>query len=101
MQAHGCIACASAPTEVAHTRNGGTGRKADAKHTVALCHAHHAELHRVGVQTFEATHAVMLSGRTLEEWAASFDAAWSRWCGLTPIADVVPRVLHTLLGGDE
>jgi hypothetical protein len=40
--------------------NSGTGCKPADTMTVPLCAAHHRELHRNGVQTFNAEHAVCL-----------------------------------------
>lgn len=59
------------PCENAHVRNGGTGRKADARWIVPLTPAEHRELHRVGKVTFEYTHGVdldYLAELTNDDW---------------------------------
>jgi hypothetical protein len=65
------IGCGRGPCEVVHTTSGGTGRKADACHTVSLCAAHHRELHAVGVRTFESLHHLSLAA-----CAAECERAW-------------------------
>lgn len=60
MKAHPCLACGAVPSENAHVRNGGMGRKADAKYIVPLCHTHHEELHRRGQDSFEVRYGLCL-----------------------------------------
>lgn len=55
----GCLIDGSEP-ELAHTRSGGMGRKADAETIVPLCRQHHSELHQHGVKTFEQSWGVDL-----------------------------------------
>ena len=59
------------PCENAHVRNGGMGRKADARWIVPLTAAEHRELHKIGVATFSKTYDV-----DLEALAISTNAAW-------------------------
>ena len=54
-----CIVCGLTPSANAHVRNGGAGRKADAKWVVPACALHHDEMHR-GQRTFEAKYGVDL-----------------------------------------
>ncbi len=57
--------------EVAHTENGGMGRKADANTTVPLCNAAHHLLHEIGVQSFQTCY-----GLDLKAEAVRIAAAW-------------------------
>lgn len=59
------------PTENAHTRTGGAGRKGDADSIVPLCRSHHVTLHRVGRASFERRYRLDLAAE-----AARVDAAW-------------------------
>jgi hypothetical protein len=47
MKSRPCVAASFSPCfgpiQVAHTENGGMGRKADAQHTTELCASHHAD----------------------------------------------------------
>lgn len=54
-----------------HVKNGGQGRKADARFIVPLCERHHTGLHVCGRQTFES-----LTNVHLETAAASTELAW-------------------------
>jgi hypothetical protein len=89
-----CIVCGiEGYTEQAHTRTGGTGRKADASTLIALCGQRlrripgncgldegcHAELHRVGRSSFEKIHGVnldVLAAATEKAWLRHAGAAW-------------------------
>lgn len=73
VKAQPCLVCGTVPSENAHVRSGGMGRKADAKHIVPLCHTHHAALHQVGQKSFEATHRLLL-----DVWAAIVQDRWDR-----------------------
>jgi hypothetical protein len=56
-----CIICARVPSQNAHSRTGGMGRKADKETIVPMCALHHAEYDGAisgGRQTFLATHQV-------------------------------------------
>jgi hypothetical protein len=98
---HGCLACGRTPSENAHTANGGMSRKGPPESIAPLCHTHHRELHRVGVRTFEARHAFMLSHLTLVQWAAWCERSWQRFTGQpAPVGSIVPRVLAELSGED-
>ncbi len=62
-----CTVCGITPCDNAHTANGGAGRKADYRTIVPLCSGRfdaegcHAELHRIGVRTFEETYRINLA----------------------------------------
>lgn len=43
IKAHPCLVCGRTPSVNAHTRTGGTGRKADADTIIPLCDPHHRE----------------------------------------------------------
>ena len=62
---HCCVtACFRQPIEFAHVRsaaNSGTGLKPPDWMGVSLCHDHHAEQHRIGIQSFEKKYNVDLS----------------------------------------
>jgi len=71
IRAQACAICPSgkqsSPTECAHVH---TKRNAGDDHNlVPLCKAHHAEQHRVGVQTFATQHGVDLEARAVAYWA--------------------------------
>lgn len=79
-----CIACRVVGfSEVAHTRTGGTGRKADARFTVPLCGPRmqdgffvagcHRKQHDVGRSEFERDYDLLL-----DEEAEKTEAAWQR-----------------------
>lgn len=58
--------------QVVHIDTGGTGRKADASHTVPLCFHHHIEvLHRIGRETFEERYGLDLTAA-----AANTEKLW-------------------------
>ena len=61
-KARPCDFCgAYPPTEMAHVKNGGMGRKADARFTVSACRACHHELdHGIGKKGMERRHGVSL-----------------------------------------
>jgi hypothetical protein len=67
--------CRERPSENAHSKTGGTGRKADADTILPLCRAHHRELHRCGVKTFSERHLLDLAA--CAEWT---EDAWRRYC---------------------
>jgi hypothetical protein len=71
IKSFGCVICGKKPSENVHVRGGGAGRKADARFVVPGCRAHHNELHRNGVETFEADHSI-----DLEATADRFEAQW-------------------------
>lgn len=85
-----CIVCGvEGYTEQAHTRTGGTGRKADASTLIPLCGRDplalsqmglglgcHGQLHRVGRSSFEKIHGV-----NLDVLAAATEKAWLRHQG--------------------
>ena len=73
----GCLICGQ-PPELAHTKSGGMGRKADADTIVPLCHAHHSELHQHGAKTFEAHW-----GLDLNASAAWIEAKWQEKQGVS------------------
>jgi len=71
-----CVACGTTPCENAHVRNGGTGRKADARWIVPAC----ARCHRLGsismhngIKTFQAHWKIDLT-----EKAAQTEERWQR-----------------------
>jgi hypothetical protein len=98
LREHPCLVCWTLPVELAHTANGGTGRKGDAKEQAPLCSGHHRESHQIGVASFEQKYAVTLQGRTLKEWAATLARAWERHqSGLTHVSAIVPGVVSSLL----
>lgn len=61
------------PCVNAHVRNGGAGRKADARYIVPLTDAEHRELHAIGRASFERKYGV-----ELDRWACLIDARWQR-----------------------
>jgi hypothetical protein len=64
--------------ELAHTENGGMGRKADARTLVPICAPDHRLLHTIGVKAFEARFSDRLCGRTLKEWAGTYADAYEK-----------------------
>lgn len=74
----GCIICGrgAGRNDNVHVRGGGAGRKADARFIVPMDRPHHDELHRVGVETFEASYSV-----SLEETAERFEELWQAFRG--------------------
>lgn len=68
-----CLVCAATPSQNAHVRSGGTGRKADARWIVPLCDTHHHELHTKGINTFEVKYLL-----DLDIWAMLIDIQWQR-----------------------
>mgnify|MGYP003672380500 FL=1 len=61
------------PIENAHTRSGGTGRKADADTIIPLCWTHHDE-YDGGKKTFAAKYSFDPIAR-----AAEVESAWQEW----------------------
>ena len=75
VQRQPCVVCGSVGlSENAHTRTGGTSRKADACWIAPLCFTCHAELHRIGKASFEAAHQI-----DLDHEAAITDARWEQY----------------------
>jgi hypothetical protein len=72
-KALGCCICGKRPSENAHSRGGGAGRKADAHYILPLCRSHHRELHQEGIETFEASYSI-----NLDATADEFDKAYQR-----------------------
>ena len=81
VRAMGCHICGAEP-ELAHTKSGGTGRKANADTIVPLCHAHHAELHQEGGKSFGAAY-----GFDLHELAAWVESEWQERVTSTQLTD--------------
>lgn len=55
--------CFQTPIECAHVRtgtDGGVSLKPSDRWTISLCHAHHAEQHRIGERAFERRHGLDL-----------------------------------------
>lgn len=72
-----CCACQYARNcENHHVKNGGRGRKADARFIVPLCFDCHEMLHRIGRVTFEEVYGV-----DLEQTAERTHAAWLAYSG--------------------
>jgi hypothetical protein len=92
-----CLVCWTLPVELAHTANGGMGKKGDADAQVPLCRGHHRESHQIGVASFETKHSTALQGRTLREWAGTIAHAWHVHSGLTPLSAIVPGVVAKML----
>lgn len=100
IQAHPCIACGEIPSQNAHVRTGGTGRKADACWIVPLCDKHHKELHRKGVNTFEMTYhfALDIYAQIIDEhWQAHEQALR----GEKPVAQALTLVRRIETALDE
>ncbi len=71
----GCVVsnpvCATQPIDNAHTRTGGTSRKANAETIAPICRWHHRELHRIGQRSFEQKYYLNLASeaaQTEREW---------------------------------
>lgn len=67
------IASGKGPCVAAHSRTGGTRRKADACWNVPLTQAEHDELHDHGIKTFEAKFGISLAfhaPRIWQQWLA-------------------------------
>ena len=91
------MGCGRGPCEVAHTENGGVGRKADACHTIPLCPTHHRESHVVGVQTFSRLHHLDLTAL-----AAHTERQWQRHQSApVPLSRIVPGVVRAIVEGGE
>lgn len=69
--------CGGWPCEAAHVVSRGAG--GTARDIVPLCHAHHEEQHRVGIQTFQARHNVELD--VCAEWTQT---RWTLYQGRQP-----------------
>jgi hypothetical protein len=61
-----CTVCRDTPSQNAHSKTAGTGRKADAETIIPLFAPCHGELHRVGVQTFEVCYVITLADAARE-----------------------------------
>jgi hypothetical protein len=105
MREFGCVCCGRQPVQLHHVRVSGMGRKAGAEHTIPLCVECHRGVHAYGVKDMEEEFSFTLEGKTLREWAATFDAMWqrkqSRSSGLTPLSAIVPGVVKAMTEGDE
>lgn len=75
MQGLPCLICGTRPSEVAHIRTGGMGRKADASQTVPLCSTCHRFQHQKGWRLLCAMEFPMPA---LHKAAARYEAAWQR-----------------------
>lgn len=71
MHAHPCCVCGARPVHVHHVVTRGAG--GTASDTVPLCVAHHDEVHRAGVRTFEARYGCNLRGLARE-----YEREWQR-----------------------
>lgn len=65
VRGHSCsiAGCENGPIEFAHVRsaaNAGMGLKPSSAYGVSLCAAHHAESHRIGVDTFQRLYNINL-----------------------------------------
>ena len=74
VKAQPCWICAKTPSENAHCRTGGTGRKADACYILPLCSFHHSVLHGKGKRSFEECYLI-----DLDYGAAITDARWEQY----------------------
>ena len=89
-----CAVCYCTPSENAHTTGGGASRKADYTTIAPLCAFHHAQLHRIGVDTFQIRHVIRLRNE-----AAHTQALWQRHCAApVHISSVIPAALAGLEG---
>lgn len=73
-----CVVSGQTPCENAHTggTSGGISRKSDYNTIVPLTHDAHAELHRIGVKSFEKKYGVNLTAeakKTEESWKTRND----------------------------
>lgn len=67
----GCVFCGKRPSENAHVRGGGAGRKAASRFIVPACHVHHRAMHREGVASLESSFSIDLEAtadRIEQEW---------------------------------
>ena len=55
-----------------HVRGDGAGRKADARHVVPCCAAHHRESHTIGIRTFASVYRLDLAAE-----AARVEQLWN------------------------
>jgi len=67
-----CVACGELPCQNAHVKNGGMGRKADARWIVPMCPGCHRE-HHAGAKTFQKKY-----GLNLLEKAEEIEQRWQR-----------------------
>jgi hypothetical protein len=72
MKSQPSIISGQTPCVSAHVRSGGTGRRADAKHTVPVTWAEHEEMH-AGQKTFERKYGIDLLAE-----AAKTEARWQQ-----------------------
>ncbi len=81
MKRQPCIVCGRTPSDAAHLKSGGVGRKDDVTRTVPLCSDYpdqgclalgHHSLYDAGKQSFRAEHA----GIDFEDAAAETQARW-------------------------
>lgn len=74
-----CVACGACSEgqgcENHHVRNGGRGRKADARFIVPMCWTCHRELHSLGRVQFEEYYGI-----DLDALAEQTDASWKAFC---------------------
>lgn len=66
-----CVCCWRAPSENAHTKSGGVGRKADYTTIVPLCKTHHTLAHTKGMKTVGEMFKV--------DWELSARLTQARW----------------------
>lgn len=66
-----CVVCASKPSENAHIKSGGMGRKADYRHIIPLCKVCHQKQHQHGWK------ALGLDAHLLEGLAYSTQWLWA------------------------
>ena len=82
MRRQPCLVCSGLPSENAHTRSGGTGRKGGADSIVPLCHLHHSLLHSSGHKTFCEIHKINLI--RCASLVANRYQAFAEWCADNP-----------------
>ena len=63
-----CAVCGMTPSENAHIRTGGMGRKADYCFIVPMCSRAHRDLHRVGSSAFAGLDLPALARQTEARW---------------------------------
>lgn len=84
-------ACPRTPSENAHTRTGGVGRKADADTVIPLCAVHHRQMHAVGQHTFARLH-----GLDLTRAAERIANAWRARHPMTSVGEILPAAVPDL-----
>jgi len=92
VRGHACSVpgCQEGPIEFAHVRQGftaGTGQKPFDWLGISLCHAHHAEQHRVGHHAFDKLHGIDSVKLALAFAKASPDLAMREAMALTNAAE--------------